>query len=62
MQNIVELGHEEALLAVQTIVDALKRRGKAAVIAVADRHGELIALLRCNGAPYSSATFASNKS
>ncbi len=61
MQTIVEIGHEEALLAVQTIVGELKRRGKAAVIAVADRHGELIALMRCNGAPYSSATFATNK-
>jgi len=61
MQTIVEIGHEEALLAVQTVVDALKRRGKTAVVAVADRHGELVALVRCNGAPYSCNTFASNK-
>jgi glc operon protein GlcG len=61
MQNIVEIGHEEALISVQTIVEELKRRGKAAVIAVADRHGELVALLRTNGAPYPSATIATNK-
>jgi uncharacterized protein GlcG (DUF336 family) len=28
------------------------RRGKAAVIAVTDTHGELIAPLRLDGAPY----------
>ena len=61
MQNIVEIGHEEALLAVQIIVDELKRRGKTAVVAVADRHGELVALMRCNGAPYTSTTIATNK-
>ncbi len=61
MQNIVEIGHEEALLAVQTVVEELKRRGKAAVVAVADRHGELVALMRTDGAPYPSITIASNK-
>jgi len=35
MQTIVEIGHEEALLAVQTVVDALKRRGKTAAVEAA---------------------------
>lgn len=61
MQTIMEIGHDEALLAVQTIVEELKRRGKAAVIAVTDRHGELVALMRTNGAPYSSTVIAANK-
>jgi glc operon protein GlcG len=61
MQNCRELGEEEARLAVDTIVAELKRRGKAAVVAVADRHGELIALLRMDGAPLPSLNIATNK-
>ena len=61
MQTITEIGEEEARLALDLIVAELKRRGKAAVIAVGDRHGELIALWRMNGAPLSSVTIASNK-
>lgn len=40
--------------------DAL-RRGMAAVVAVADSHGELIALLRMDGARLPSITIAANK-
>jgi glc operon protein GlcG len=61
MQTITEIGEEEAKLALDLIVAELKRRGKAAVIAVGDRHGELIALWRMNGAPLSSVIIASNK-
>ncbi len=61
MQTIMEIGHDEAFVAVQTIVEELKRRGKAAVIAVADRHGELVALLRTDCAPYSCIPIATNK-
>lgn len=61
MQNVREIGEEEAKLAIDLIVGELKRRGKAAVIAVGDRHGELIALWRMNGAPLSSVTIAANK-
>ena len=39
----------------------LLRRGKAAVIAVADAHGELIALLRLDGTPLPSILIATNK-
>jgi glc operon protein GlcG len=61
MQNIREIGEDEAKLAIDLIVGELKRRGKAAVIAIGDRHGELIALWRMNGAPLSSVTIATNK-
>lgn len=39
----------------------IERRGKAGVIVVADAHGELIALLRMDGAPLSSINIAMNK-
>jgi glc operon protein GlcG len=55
------IGHAEAQAAVAAIQSELARRGKAAVIAVADDHGELLALLRLDGAPLQSATIATNK-
>ena len=55
------LGHEDAMVAIATIRDALARLRKSAVIAVADAHGELIALLRTDGAPLSSIAVATNK-
>jgi glc operon protein GlcG len=61
MQTNPEIGEEEARLAVDLIVGELERRGKAAVIAVGDRHGELIALWRMNGANLSCITIATNK-
>ncbi len=61
MQTNPEIGEEEARLAIDLIVGELKRRGKAAVIAVGDRHGELIALWRMNGAPLSCMMIATNK-
>lgn len=61
MQHITTLGHTEAQAAIAAIQAELVRRGKAAVIAVADVHGELIALLRLDGAPLPSITIASNK-
>jgi len=61
MKSVSELGEAEARLAVDTVVAELKRRGKAAVVAVADRHGELIALLRMDGAPLPSLGIAANK-
>ncbi len=39
----------------------MTRLGRAGVIAVADPHGELIALLRMDGAPLASITIAINK-
>lgn len=61
MQSIVSLGHAEAQQAIQVIQIELTRRGKAAVISVADAHGELIALLRMDGAPLPSIVIATNK-
>jgi glc operon protein GlcG len=61
MQTTVSLGHAEAQQAIAAVQNELTRRGKAAVIAVADAHGELIALLRIDGAPLPSIVIATNK-
>lgn len=55
------LGYEDARRAIDAILAELSRRGKAAVVAVADPHGELIAVARMDGAPLSSTTIAINK-
>lgn len=61
MQRCVSLGHVEAQRAIQAIQTELIKRGQGAVIAVADAHGELIALLRLDGAPLASIVIATNK-
>jgi len=61
MNHTISLGHSEAQQAIQAIQIELTRRGKAAVIAVADAHGELIGLLRLDGAPLPSVLIATNK-
>jgi glc operon protein GlcG len=61
MQQLTSLGHAEAQQAIEAIKAELLRRGKAAVIAVADAHGELIGLLRLDGAPLPSILIATNK-
>jgi glc operon protein GlcG len=61
MQSYVSLGHREAAVAIEAIRAELDRRGKAAVIAVADTHGELISLVRLDGAPLASIVIATNK-
>jgi glc operon protein GlcG len=61
MYSEISLGHAEAQLAINAIQAELLRRKKAAVIAVADAHGELIALLRLDGAPLASIQIAANK-
>jgi glc operon protein GlcG len=53
--------HAAAAAAVAAICKELDRRGQAAVIAVADAHGELIAFLRMDGAPFGSIGVACNK-
>ena len=61
MQQTINLGHDEADRAIQAIRVELMRRGKAAVIVVTDAHGELIQLLRLDGAPLPSILNATNK-
>jgi glc operon protein GlcG len=61
MQKITSLGHAEAQQAIEVIKTEMLKRGKAGVIAVADTHGELIALLRVDGAPLTSIQIATNK-
>jgi glc operon protein GlcG len=55
------LGDDDARIAVEAIRAELVRRGKAAVIAVADAHGETICLLRMDGAALSTIAVAANK-
>jgi glc operon protein GlcG len=55
------IDYAEARLALDAIHAEVLRRGKAAVIAVCDAHGELIAFARMDGAPLSSLTIAMNK-
>jgi glc operon protein GlcG len=61
MRQVDSLGHVEAQQAIQAIADELARRQKFAVVAVADSHGELIGLLRLDGAPLPSIAIAANK-
>lgn len=58
-ENTIE--YAEAARAVEVIYAEVLRRGKAAVIAVCDAHGDLIAFARMDGAPFSSITIAMNK-
>ena len=61
MNHLTSLGITEAQKAIEAIKTEMLKRGKAAVIAVADEHGELIALLRVDGAPLASIQIAMNK-
>jgi glc operon protein GlcG len=55
------LGHNEAEVAIKVIKEELVKHNKAATIAVVDAHGELIALLRLDGAPLQTVTVGMNK-
>ena len=57
--HIIE--YSEAKEVIDLIVERALTMQKAAVVAVADSHGELIALARMDGAPFSSITIAANK-
>jgi glc operon protein GlcG len=61
MRQLISLDHNEAEKAIKAIQAELLRRQKAAVIAVSDDNGELIALLRLDGAPLPSIVIAANK-
>jgi glc operon protein GlcG len=52
---------DAALSAAQLILKHLREDKKEAVVVVCDDHGELIVLLKTDGAPYSSIQIATNK-
>lgn len=61
MYQLSTLGHNDAQRAIQAIQAEALKRGKAITIAVGDAHGELIGLLRLDGALLPSVTVATNK-
>jgi glc operon protein GlcG len=61
MQTKMSLDHTEAEKVIHAVKEELLLRKKAAVIAVSDAGGELIALLRLDGAPLPSIVIAANK-
>ncbi|MBI3503516.1 MAG: heme-binding protein [Proteobacteria bacterium] len=61
MRRELTLDHLDARAAIDAIGAELDRRGKAAVIAVVDSHGETLGILRHSDAPLSSVAVATNK-
>ena len=61
MKATQTIDYSEARQIVDRIVEKASQMKKAAVIAVADSHGELIAFARMDGAPISSIRIAMNK-
>ena len=61
MRSYKSLGQREADVATRTIRAELVRTNRVAVIAVADVHGELVTLVRLDGAPPASILIAANK-
>ena len=61
MRTIHTIDYPEAKRAVDRIVGKAGQMQKAAVVAVADAHGDLICLARMDGAPVSSVQVATNK-
>ena len=61
MKTSQTIDYSEAKEIIDRIVEKALHMKKAAVIAVADSHGELIAFARMDGAPISSIRIAANK-
>jgi glc operon protein GlcG len=61
MRTLQTLDYSEAKRAVDLIVEKAHGMQKAASIAVADSHGDLICFTRMDGAPVSSIRIAMNK-
>jgi len=61
MKTTQTLEYSEARQVIDLIVEKALQMKKAAVIAIADSHGELIAFARMDGAPISSIRIAANK-
>ena len=61
MRTFQTLDYGDAKRAIELIVEKLSQLQKAAVVVVADVHGDLICLARMDGAPVSSIQVAMNK-
>lgn len=61
MRTVHSLDYADAKTIVDGIIAKAATGQKAAVVAVADTHGELLALARMDGAPVSSIVVAANK-
>jgi glc operon protein GlcG len=61
VKTVSAIDYQDAKRIVDAIVEKALQLQKAAVIAVADAHGELIAFARMDGAPLSSILVATNK-
>ena len=61
MKTLHTIDYSDAKRILDLIVNKALQMQKAAVIAVADSHGELMAFARMDGAPVSSVRIAANK-
>ena len=61
MRTVHSIDYSEAKRAVELIVEKASQMQKAAAIAVADSHGDIISFARMDGAPVSSIRIAMNK-
>ncbi|HXM65918.1 MAG TPA: heme-binding protein [Candidatus Acidoferrum sp.] len=61
MRTLQTIDYSEARRAVELIVEKALQMQKAAAVAVADAHGDLVAFARMDGAPVSSIHIAMNK-
>lgn len=61
MRNVATLDRADAEVAVRAVEEALRGEGRAAVIAIADAHGDPIVVVRMDGASATSVTIACNK-
>ena len=61
MKTLHTIDYSDAQRIIDLIVNKALQMQKAAVIAVADSHGELMAFARMDGAPVSSIRIAANK-
>lgn len=61
MKSTLAIDYQEAKRIVDVIVQKALEQQKAAVVAVSDAHGELVAFARMDGAPLSSIRVAANK-
>jgi glc operon protein GlcG len=61
VKTVAAIDYQDAKRIVDAIVEKALQLQKAAVIAVADAHGELIAFARMDGAPLPSILVAANK-